>query len=341
MVDIDREVLGYLWVEDATVNLLANAHIRNDYYLGDMYAASGAVVNIYGGQIDNLLMISTMYNGLPDPVVTVHGSDFAVNGMPVEPGTSELFLLGEMLSGVYEDGVPFAFLVECFREGDVMMMLRLNWVNAAPAPLPDIETQDVDFGEVLVGGFAMRTASIVNAGSADLMVESVTLEDATTQFFLSDAMLPAVLEPNAVLEIGLVYVPAAAQAASGVLRVVSDDPDEQVTEIALLGMGALEVTPLDRMDETLAFFDQAVTDGTIAGTGWGWVSQYRLEAMGHLLRTARCLVERDCYAGAAGVLRVADLKTDGLTRPYDFVEGAAVGELNRQINELVEMLEMQ
>lgn len=345
-VDIDREVLGYLFVEDATVNLLDGAHIKNDVYLGDVYIASGAIVNIYGGEIDNVLMISTMYNGLPDPVVTVYGADFAVDGAAVDPSVTELFLQGQTLSGTYENGTPLAFTVECFREGNVMMTLRLAWVDAAPLPVADIEAADIDFGEVAVGDFALAAASIANAGDAALTVTSIVLEDASAQFFISGAALPAVVAPGEAMQVWLAYIPAVEEAASGVLRIGSNDPDEGMIEIALTGTGIEKtvveepepLTPLEQMDQLLAYFDASVEDGTIEGLGRGNSAKNKLSALRSLLETARYLIEQGHDAAAAVTLHAAEMKTDGESKPADFVTGEGVGELNRQIREMMAVL---
>ena len=106
-VDINRDVNGYLWIEDATVNLLENAHIKNAQYYGDIYAVSGCVLNIYGGVIDNFLYVTTSYNDMPEAQVTIYGSQFAIDGNPVAEGTTEVFLQNQRLSGVYQNGTPF------------------------------------------------------------------------------------------------------------------------------------------------------------------------------------------------------------------------------------------
>ena len=124
-VDIDREVLGTLWIADATVNLYENAWIKNVYNSagglimnGYVWAESGSILNIRGGKIDSLLIVTTSYNSFPEANVTVYGSDFKVNDIPVEPGTPEVFLQSKKLSGIYESGTEFAFYVDCFTEGD-------------------------------------------------------------------------------------------------------------------------------------------------------------------------------------------------------------------------------
>jgi hypothetical protein len=86
-------VKGYLWIEYATVNLYKNAHIKTALYVGDVFSTSGAVLNIYGGRIDDALYITTNYNKLlPEATVTVYGYGFAVAGVPVAERTPELFI---------------------------------------------------------------------------------------------------------------------------------------------------------------------------------------------------------------------------------------------------------
>lgn len=132
VVDIDRVVNGYLWIENATVNLYKNAHIKDAIYFGDVYSASGAVLNIYGGKIDNALYITTNYNKLlPEATVTVYGYGFATDGVPVAENTPELFMQGQTLSGFYADGTPFAFVVDCFAEGTFKLTLKLGWILSA------------------------------------------------------------------------------------------------------------------------------------------------------------------------------------------------------------------
>ena len=141
---IDYTVDGSVWVYDANVTMVEPAHI-----LGFVITASGAVLDIYGGQIDYMMLISTSDDTLPEGQVTVYGTEFAVDGIPVEPGTSELFLQYQTLSGVYEDGTPFSYIVDCAISGNANYIyyqtIKLGWVVSEP----DIEVSqyDYDFGD--------------------------------------------------------------------------------------------------------------------------------------------------------------------------------------------------
>lgn len=343
--DIDYEVLGYLWIEEATINLLPGAHIVNDYYLGDVIAASGAVVSIYGGQIDNLLIITTAYNDLPDPRVIVHGTDFAVNGAAVDPAVTQLFLTGQELSGVYADGTPFAFGVDCFAEGDYSLTLGLHWIDAAPPapePVPAIEASllEADFGRVEVDAFGVAPVVITNVGTAPLVIDSLTLEQDTPLQFYTTALgqMPLTLDPNEFVEIRLLYAPAVEGQAAAALALLSNDPAQGRLEIGLTGEGFIRLTPAQQIEAILAFFDGAVQDGTLVGQGPGKFAAWRLATLRHMLLTAQFLIERGQYNAAAQMLRAVKMKADGECWHGDFVTGSAVPELIEKVSALMEDL---
>jgi len=348
--DIDREILGYVWVEDAAVNLLPGAHIKNDYYMGDVIAVSGAVLNIYGGQIDNTLVITTAHNGLADPVVTIYGTDFAVNGTAVEAGTSELHLPYQLLSGVYGDGSPFAIWVECFAEGTKRLTIHLVWLDSTPPepepePEPAIEVSaaNVDFGQVNIGGFCEQLLMVSNTGQAPLTITSVYLEqDDNLQFYTTGLrQMPWTLAAGESAAVGVLFASAVEGQTSAVLVLLSDDPNTARLEIALTGEGIVFLTCSQQMEAILAFFDESVSQGTLFGQGHGKAALCRVEAVRQLLKTAQVLIERQRCEMAALTLKAVLLKVDGEGRPGDFVCGPAVGQLESKIRRLIEDLKKQ
>ena len=101
---VDYTIEGMVWVQDAMVNLVDGAWIKDSPLgeTGQLWATQGAVVNIYGGQIDDVGVISaTGEQTLPTAQVTVYGRDFAVKGVPVDPETTGLVLTNDLLSGGY------------------------------------------------------------------------------------------------------------------------------------------------------------------------------------------------------------------------------------------------
>lgn len=350
-VDITGEILGYVWIEDATVNLLSGAHIKNSYYMGDVYAASGAVVNIYGGQIDDMLLITTAYNGLPDPYVTLYGTAFAVDGVPVAAGTTELYLANQVISGLYGDGSAFAIRVDCFAEGNYQLTLHLSWLDQTPEepeepeepePVPAMEVSltAVDFGQVQVGTFGEQFLTVSNIGGAPLTIASAYVEqDDTFEFYTTGLRQATVtLQSGESTVLGVLFAPAAEGTASATLVLLSNDPDTAQVEIALTGEGFVPLTCAQQIQAILTFFDESAAAGTLKGTGWGKSAVHRLTAVRYLLEAAKTFIEQKNYGTAAVTLKAVLLKIDGRNWPSDFVTGPAAEELQVKILLLLEDL---
>ncbi|MEN6308539.1 MAG: choice-of-anchor D domain-containing protein [Anaerohalosphaeraceae bacterium] len=268
-VDIDRVVSGYLYIEDATVNLYKGAHIKtNLYYVGDAWSVSGAVLNIYGGTIDGTLLITTNYNGLPEANVTVYGYGFAVNGVPVAENTPELCLPDNTLSGFYADGTPFEFAVSCFEEGTFQLTIKLGWMQSKPemAVTPDA----VDFGSVKITESASQMVTVANTGNANLILQSIGFADGSSAEFAYTPLpqLPTTIEPDASITVEVVFTPAATGAALAVMTLAGDNVD--VAQVMLTGFGT---KPIIAVEPAALDFGQLelgqATSGklTIANTG--------------------------------------------------------------------------
>lgn len=349
-VDINGEILGYVWIEDATVNLLPGAHIINDYYRGDVFAANGSVVNIYGGQIDDMLLITTSYNGLADPYVTIYGTAFAVDGVAVAEGTGELYLANQLLTGLYGDGTPFAIRVDCFAEGSYQLTLHLAWLDETPdepeepqpepTPVIEVSLAAVDFGQVQVGAFGEQFLTVSNVGDAPLTIASAILEqDDTFQFYTTGLpQAPLTLQADESTVLGVIYAPAGKGVAAATLVLLSDDPAAARLEIPLTGEGIVPLTCEQQIQAILAFFDESVAAGTLSGVGWGRSAVHRLQAVRYLLLTSQAFIEQKNYGMAAATLKVVLLKIDGQNRPGDFVAGPAAAEFETQIRILLEDL---
>jgi hypothetical protein len=340
-----------VWIEDATVNLLPGAHIKNDNYMGDLYAANGSVVNIYGGQIDNMLLITTAYNGLADPYVTLYGTNFAVDGVPVEAGTTELYLANQVISGLYGDGTPFAIRVDCFAEGSYQLTLHLAWLDETPEepeepeepqPVPAIEVSlaAVDFGQVRVGAFAEQFLIVSNVGDAPLTLTSAILEQEDTfQFYTTGLRQAAVtLQAGENTVLGVLYAPAVEGTAAATLVLLSDDPNTSRLEIPVSGEGVVPLACAQQIQAIVTFFDESVAAGTLTGIGWGRSAVYRLQALRYLLLTAQAFIEQKNYGMAEAALKAVLLKIDGQSRPGDFAAGPAAAELEARIRLLLEDL---
>ena len=239
---IDYTVDGSVWIYDANVMMVEPAHI-----LGFVVTGSGAVLDIYGGQIDYMMLISTSDDTLPEGQVTVYGTDFAVDGVPVPPGTPELFMQYQTLSGVYEDGTPFSYIVDCVIEGNANYVyyqtVKLGWVVSEPDI--QISQNDYDFGGTDIGTTQNGVLTVYNLGNEALTIQSLEiLQDQDIQFtFTPFEVMPLTLAPNTALDIEIAYKPVREGPAQAMFRVLSNDPDQPVLQVALSGTGLSVVNP--------------------------------------------------------------------------------------------------
>ncbi len=331
-VDIGDDVLGYLWVEDATVNLIDNAHIVDDLFFGDIYATSGSVINIYRAQIDGYLYITTSGNGMPESQVTVFGTDFAVDGVPVDPEATELFLQGQELSGVYADGTPFTYMVDCAVTADFYLTVKLGWLESAAKI--ELDKTEIDFGQVDLDSMHSAIVTIANTGNANLTLQSVSiLRDENVQFsFVPLQQMPITIEPETVIEIEVVFSPIAEGIAEAVLQIASDDPNRALIDIDLVGEGMLTVlTAEEQIDLILEYYTMSLEDGSIAGVGNRRASRNKALLIGKKLILADRLIRAGRDKQALRILKV----TKKLCSHKKMLTGEGVPGLNEMLDELI------
>ena len=336
--EIDYLVDGSVWVYDANVIMYEPAHI-----LGFVVTGSGAVLDVYGGQIDYMLLISMHDTAFPDGVVTVYGTDFAVDGNPVDPNTAELFLQGQTLSGVYENGMPFAFPVDCTITGGggfiYYQTVKLGWLVSEP----DIELShtDYNFGQVDIGTSQTSTVSVFNLGNASLTIQSLELEQSQqAQFALADFLIPVTLEPNSYIDLEIAFSPVIDGLDTAVLTVISDDPNDPAIDVVLTGEGmSVALSPDEQIAQILNDYNTAVQEGTIKGVGNRRSGRNKLRVFRKMLVISKRLIDAGYNHHALKVLVMIEKKCDGKKAPKDFIKGPAAEKLNSQINELVNTLQ--
>lgn len=337
--EIDYLVDGSVWVYDANVIMYEPAHI-----LGFVVTGSGAVLDVYGGQIDYMLLISMHDTAFPDGVVTVYGTDFAVDGDAVDPNTTELFLQGQTLSGVYENGTPFAFPVDCVIVGGsgfvYYQTVKLGWVVSQP----DIEMSpaEYDFGQTDIDDSKATTVTVYNVGNAALTVQSLSIEqDEPIQFdFTPLQTLPFTLNPNTAADIEILYTPVTEGLASATFTVFSNDPNDPYTAIELIGQGIpVILSPEEQIGLILDVYDLAIEEGLIEGAGNKRSAKNKLRVFGKMFSTTEKLIDLGYNDYALKVLQMIEKKCDGQKRPKDFIQGPAAEELNTLINELIDTLQ--
>ena len=123
--DIDYAIEYDFLMVLGTANLYPGAYV--DW---GVYAFNGCTINIYGGQIGDGFFV-LLYTGEPSPVVTIYGTDFALDGAPLDPLATQFSVdpfYGGVLTGTYENGDPIDLLFY----SDVPIFLR-------PPQPPDTE----------------------------------------------------------------------------------------------------------------------------------------------------------------------------------------------------------
>lgn len=339
-VNIDCET-GMLIVSNSTVNLLPGAHISNELAGGvgagyiTVDASVSSTINIYGGQIDTMLNTTSL------DIVTIYGSQFILGGVPVPAEQTQI--VGPL--GVYPKSPVLLTGVD---ENGGLMSIPLALENGAVLNLsvtqtePDIDVFPAmlawDLGDVEVGQSSTMLVQIFNLGNAELNVSSVTLSgDASFQITAGPAT-PLVIAPSGSIGVDfqVTFAPTAEGPATAIVQIVSNDGDESVVEVVLSGVGIVtEVPPTQQIQDILDFFDASSAQGTLQGYGPGNSAANRLKALRNMIESASDLIAAGAYEQAVEQLASVADKTDGASKPQDFVVGEAVAELNAMVDALI------
>jgi len=101
----------------------------------------------------------------------------------------------------------------------------------------------VDLGEVEIGRSATANMTIASTGTAPLTVTNVTLAGGIAGFSLpSPPALPLVVPSGSSVNVTVAFSPSSAGLAEDILRITTDDPAANLTEVALRGTGVPSAT---------------------------------------------------------------------------------------------------
>lgn len=119
-------------------------------------------------------------------------------------------------------------------------------------------------------------------------------------------------------------------------NVSSDWEGSTEAELAFQLFGPMAIE--DEIVTFKEFFNEAVDNGDLVGSGPGRSANGRLKAFENMLANAFYLIENGDYRSACRQLLDAYNKTDGIPRPPDFVSGVAATELAKRIQYLMASL---
>ena len=125
--------------------------------------------------------------------------------------------------------------------GESMGLDRLQF-GAASGDLPDIVVapEAYDFANVECLDFSTTFINISNTGGASLTLESISIESSNNDFDVTfSPNLPAVLASGESTDVEITFTPSDIGLLSAVLKIESNDPDEEVVEVPLSGVAVL------------------------------------------------------------------------------------------------------
>ena len=129
--------------------------------------------------------------------------------------------------------------------------------------VPDIEPNPttVSFGSLSVteGSSSSQTITIGNVGTADLHIYSIELEDEDAPFEIG-AVGSVLVVPDGETTLAVTYKPVTSADDTTFLLISSDDPDEPVAEVELIGQGIAPVIDIDPISYCLLYTSDAADE---------------------------------------------------------------------------------
>lgn len=200
-----------------------------------------------------------------------------------------------------------------------------------------------DFGEVGLGSSRTLAVTISNTGCGQLTVTGAGID--TDFAIVSLPPSSVVVPPNETCQLQVTYTPTVLGYNSAVLKINSNDADEPVVEVLLSATGVLiPPPPSEQIADILAFFDEAVEQGTIQDVSRGSCGRmlqndFHLRIIRCMLNAVRLSIERQKYRQACNMLRQIYLSCDGNRMPPDTIRGEAVPEFANMIQVLMQTLD--
>ena len=109
--------------------------------------------------------------------------------------------------------------------------------DSPPSPQISVSDTSFDFGSVDVGDSSFTTLTITNSGSADLIIEQITIVGTNTLDFdtRNDRCAGAAVAPSKNCTLQVVFSPRSTGSKSATLSISSNDPDTPTQNVSLSG----------------------------------------------------------------------------------------------------------
>ncbi len=183
------------------------------------------------------------------------GDEFmpAIGGFELEPGES--FEVDVLFAPDAADEFTGEIVIPSDDPDNAEVVVDLMGVGVLPDPEISIDVESIDFGELLVGENAIGSFTISNIGGGDLTVESVVITGDYYSLIGEDAF---VIAPGESQRVSVSFDPEEAGEFEGEATVTSDDPNNGVMVIDLIGIGFNEALPNIAADPEAIDFGEVI-----------------------------------------------------------------------------------
>ena len=218
----------------------------------------------------------------------------------------------------------------------LIFLVRLS----APAHADTLEVlpTDHDFGDVEIGTTVTTIVSMTNINGSDVEVFGLGFQAGGSADYsvVSAPPVPFIVVPGETVEVHVAFAPSGAGYVTAVLQIESTDSLKPVQEVYFGGVGVDTQPEPVTIQAILDFFDASVAAGTLDGTGPNArTRKAHRKVFRFILVAAGTLIEGGYYDKACPALERSFIRSDGLLRPKDFVQGDARAELNGMIGQLM------
>jgi len=198
----------------------------------------------------------------------------------------------------------------------------------------DVQETYIDFSDVEMGATGTRTLHITNLTRYSLPVElqfgpcscGTPFSVATPSFDIAE---------YTTANVDVYFKPLALGQCSSILYVFSGNNGVEALEVVGTGIEAT-VTQQASAPSLLEYFDQAVENNVLEGSGPGKSADNRLKALRSMIRIADKLIQNGDIDGACGKLQAIYKKIDGEDKPQDFAEGLGLEGLQEKVLQAME-----
>ncbi len=165
---------------------------------------------------------------------------------PVETNANGDYLIAGLRPGDYDVTISAAGYVTGHEQVTLVQgdNFNIDFQLTLLAEMQDIDVSphNLNFGSVLINHTETQMIVIVNQGAQPLTLNSVTLEGDPE--FTAVPLTDVVLQPNERRTFSVTFAPLAVRTYNGLIRILSDDPDEGNITVNMVGAGieSAEVT---------------------------------------------------------------------------------------------------